>query len=148
MMLPPSPACFDLIKRFESCRLSAYPDPGTGGNPWTIGWGATGPGIKRGVVWTQQQADARLALDVCRFADGVEKMVHGVPTTQGQFDAMVSFAYNVGLGNLRSSTLLRKHVAGDHVAAGAEFHKWTRAAGKVLPGLVKRRAAEALLYAS
>lgn len=147
-ILTPSRACFDLIKRFESCRLSAYPDPGSGGDPWTIGWGSTGPDIHRGTVWTQAQCDARLALDVSRFADKVEKLIGGAPTTQHQFDAMVSLAYNIGQGNLASSTLLRKHRAGDHAGAAEEFHKWNKAAGRVLPGLVKRRAAESLLYST
>lgn len=142
----PSKACLDLIRRFEGCRLSAYPDPGTGGDPWTIGYGHTGPEVRRGLVWTQAQADAALALDVAKFADKVEKLIGDAATTQGEFDALVSFAYNLGTGNLASSTLLRKHKAGDKAGAAAEFGKWTRAAGRVLPGLVTRRAAEAALY--
>jgi hypothetical protein len=62
-----------LIKRFEGCRLTAYPDPGTGGDPWTIGWGATGKGIRKGTIWTQQQADARLENDLTRYAAEVAK---------------------------------------------------------------------------
>jgi lysozyme len=142
----PSAACLDLIKRSEGVRLSAYPDPGTGGDPWTIGYGHTGPEVHRGLVWTQAQADAALALDVARFADKVEKLIGDAATTQGEFDALVSFAFNVGAGNLASSTLLRKHKAGDKAGAAAEFGKWTHAAGRVLPGLVTRRAAEAALY--
>jgi lysozyme len=69
-----------------------------------------------------------------------------VPLKQHQFDALVSFAYNVGVGNLRSSTLLRKLNAGDYDGAALEFHRWNRSKGKVLPGLVRRRAAEALLF--
>ena len=144
--MTPSKAAIDNIKAFEGCRLTAYPDPGTGGDPWTIGWGSTGPDIKRGTVWTQEQADQRLAEHVAEFATGVTAALSGKPTTQPQFDALVSFAYNVGLGNLRTSTLLRKHRAGDYEGAAAEFGKWTRAAGKVLPGLVRRREAEAALY--
>jgi lysozyme len=145
-ILQPSRACIDLIKRFEGCRLSAYPDPGTGGDPWTIGYGHTGPEVHRGLVWTQGQADAGLALDVARFSDKVEGLVGTAATTQGEFDALVSFAFNVGAGNLASSTLLRKHKAGDKAGAAVEFGKWTHAAGKVLPGLVTRRKAEAALY--
>jgi lysozyme len=145
-ILQPSRACIDLIKRFEGCRLSAYPDPGTGGDPWTIGYGHTGPEVHRGLVWTQAQADAGLALDVARFADKVEGLVGTAATTQGEFDALVCFAFNVGAGNLASSTLLRKHKAGDKAGAAVEFGKWTHAAGKVLPGLVTRRKAEAALY--
>lgn len=145
-ILQPSRVCIDLIKRFEGCRLSAYPDPGTGGDPWTIGYGHTGPEVHRGIVWTQGQADAALALDVARFSDKVEGLVGTAATTQGEFDALVAFAFNVGAGNLASSTLLRKHKAGDKAGAAVEFGKWTHAAGKVLPGLVTRRKAEAALY--
>ena len=135
-----------LIKTFEGCKLTAYPDPGTGGDPWTIGWGATGPGIKKGIVWTQAQADQRLIEDVARFALQVGRGLAGAATTQKQFDALTSFHYNTG--SLLSSTLLRKHKAGDYAGAVAEFGKWIHAGGHVLPGLVKRRAAEAALYRS
>jgi GH24 family phage-related lysozyme (muramidase) len=155
MTLGPSQSAIDLIKQFEGCArkqpdgtYAAYPDPGSGGDPWTIGWGTTGADVKKGAVWTQQQCDDRLAGDVARFGTKVAALVGGAATTQPQFDAMVSFAYNLGIGNLASSTLLRKHKAGDYKGAAAEFGKWTKAAGKVLPGLVKRRAAEAALYAS
>lgn len=134
-----------LIKQFEGCKLDAYPDPGTGGDPWTIGWGATGPGIKKGVRWTQAQADQRLAADVARFAAGVDAVVTKAPTA-GQRAAMISFAYNVGLGAFSSSTLLRKHNAGDFEGAAAEFGRWNKAAGKVLNGLTRRREAEAAVY--
>lgn len=144
-----------LIKDYEGCakkradgRFDAYPDPATGGDPWTIGWGSTGAGIERGTVWTQAQCDDRLAEHLADFSAKVAGALGGAATTQSQFDAMVSLAYNIGVGKLRSSTLLRKHCAGDHVGAADEFHKWNRANGKVMPGLVKRRAAEAVLYVS
>ena len=133
-----------LVKSFEGCRLKAYPDPGTGGEPWTIGWGATGEGIHKGMVWTQEQADRRLESDLARCAAQVTRAIGDAPTTQHQFDALASFHYNTGA--LLSSTLLRKHKAGDYAGAAAEFLRWTHAGGKVLPGLVKRRAAEAALY--
>jgi len=136
----------DLIKQSEGCKLTAYPDPGTGGAPWTIGYGHTGPEVKKGLVWTQAQADSALADDVSRFADGVSALLGSAPTTQGQFDAMVSLAYNIGLGNFRESTLLRLHKEGDYAGAANQFARWRFAAGKELPGLVKRRAAEAALY--
>jgi len=150
----PSNSCNKLIQQFEGCakkgadgRFAAYPDPGSGGDPWTIGWGSTGPDIKKGVVWTQAQCDERFNQHVAEFAQRVSAALGGAKTTQNQFDAMVSFAYNLGVANLQSSTLLRKHKAGDYAGAAAEFAKWNKAAGKVLPGLTRRRAAEAALYA-
>ena len=77
-----------LIKEFEGCKLTAYPDPGTGGEPWTIGWGSTGQGIGPGVVWTQATADARLAQDVQRFADGVKSKIK-VPVSPNQLGALI-----------------------------------------------------------
>jgi GH24 family phage-related lysozyme (muramidase) len=151
----PSDACAALIKEFEGCArklpdgtFQAYPDPGTGGDPWTIGWGSTGADIKKGVVWSQQQCDDRFTEHLDSFAEGVSKLLGDTPTSQSQFDAMVSFAYNVGLGNLASSTLLKLHKAGDHAGAAAQFARWNKAAGRVLPGLTRRRAAESQLYGS
>jgi lysozyme len=133
-----------LIQSFEGCRLQAYPDPGTGGDPWTIGWGATGPNIKKGTVWTQEQADKRLIDHLAIFEAHVNTLIK--TTTQGQFDALVSFAYNCGPANLAKSTLLRMHNAGDYEGAAKQFARWNKAAGKVLRGLTRRRAAEAELY--
>lgn len=144
--MTPSKACADLVKQFEGCVLKAYPDPGSGGDPWTIGVGATGPGISKGVVWTQQQADDRLMADLARFGRGVWNAIAEKETTQNRFDALVSFAFNVGLGNLLSSTLLRKHVAGDYEGAAEQFARWSKANGKTMKGLVRRRQAEAALY--
>lgn len=153
--MTPSLKCVALIQQFEGCArkqadgtFAAYPDPGSGGDPWTIGWGSTGPDVKLGVVWTQAQCDDRCAKDLAAFATKVAAVLGGAPATQSQFDAMVSFAYNVGIGNLSSSTLLKKHKAGDYAGAAAEFARWNKAAGKVLPGLTRRRAAESKLYAS
>ena len=142
-----------LIQSFEGCArkrpdgsYDAYPDPATGNDPWTIGWGSTGPDIKRGTVWTQQQCDDRFATHVADFAAKVSAAIGGAATTQHQFDAMVSLAYNIGMGNFAASTLLRKHKAGDHAGAAAQFAVWNKANKKVMPGLTKRRAAEAALY--
>ena len=147
------PAGLALIKRFEGCakrqadgRFAAYPDPGTGGAPWTIGWGATGPGIAPGTVWTQAECDARLERDLARFAREVRAALAEAPTTRPQFDALVSFHYNTGA--IRKATLTKLHKAGGHAAAAREFGKWVNAGGRVLPGLVRRRAEEAALYAS
>lgn len=142
-----------LIKRFEGCAslrpdglIEAYPDPGTGGAPWTIGWGATGPDIGPGTVWTQEQCDARLEADVARHAAEVAKALGGAPTTQGQFDALVSFHYNTGA--IARATLTRRHRDGDNAGVVEEFARWNRAGGRVLKGLVRRRQVEAQVYAS
>src|SRR5688500_25134 len=142
-----------LVKRFEGCArrrpdglVEAYPDPGSGGAPWTIGWGATGPGIGPGTTWTPAQCDARLAEDLSRHAAEVAQAIGSAPTTQAQFDALVSFHYNTGA--IGRATLTRRHGAGDHAGAAREFARWVRAGGRVLPGLVRRRAAEAALYRS
>lgn len=152
--MTPSPACTALIKRFEGCarrladgRIAAYPDPATGGAPWTIGWGSTGRDVRHGAVWTQAQCDARLSRDLAALAQRLAATLDAAPTSQRQFDALVSFAYNVGTGALARSTLLRLHRAGSYAAAAAQFARWNKAGGKVLPGLVRRRAAEARLYA-
>lgn len=140
-----SPAGVALTKAMESLCLKAYPDPGTGGAPWTIGWGATGPDIKPGLVWTQAQAEARLNTDLARAGLVVSSLVH-VYITQGQFDSLADFVFNVGAGNFRSSTLLRKLNAGDVQGAANEFDRWTLAAGKQLPGLVMRRDCEKKMF--
>lgn len=134
-----------LIKQFEGCRLKAYPDPGTGGDPWTVGWGATGPDIHPGTVWTQDQADNRLLLDVTRFARGVSKLIT-VPVTEGQLAACISISYNIGLRAFGGSTLLRLLNSGDYAGASGQFARWSKAGGKVLPGLVRRRSAERALF--
>jgi len=146
------PFALSLIKQFEGCKLTAYPDPGTGGKPFTIGWGSTTDGqgnpIAPGTKWTQPQADQRLASHVAEFARGVDKLLAGAATKPHQKGALVSLAYNIGLGNLESSTLIKKHAAGDYAGAAAEFVRWNKAAGKVMAGLTRRRAAEAEMYAS
>lgn len=135
-----------LIKHYESCRLRAYPDPGTGGAPWTIGWGATGAGIGPGTVWTQAQADARFVADAASRAAQLEQLLAAAPATQNQFDAMMSLLYNIGAGNFRTSSVLRHHKARDYAPAQRAFALWNKANGRVMGGLVKRRAAEAALY--
>jgi GH24 family phage-related lysozyme (muramidase) len=137
-----------LIQSFEGCKLKAYPDPGSGGDPWTIGWGSTGPGIAKGLTWTQEQCDSRFNADVQTFGAKVSALLGDAATTPGQFGAMVSLAYNIGLGNLANSTLLKLHKAGNYAGAQREFGKWNKAAGKAMTGLTLRRAAEAGLYGS
>jgi len=146
-----SPAAFALIKSFEGCHkkdgamFKPYVCPG---GVLTIGWGHTnhhGRQFDKNARWTQQQCNAALEEDLQGFAAQVDSIVK-VPVKQHQFDALVSFAYNVGIGNLKSSTLLKKVNAGNPEGAALEFHKWKYSQGKVLPGLVRRRAAEALLF--
>jgi len=146
-----SPAGIRLIQEFEGCAhlrddgmVEAYPDPGSGGDPWTIGWGATGPDVGPGTVWTREECDRRLAADIERHARDVMQAIGDAPTSQAQFDALVSFHYNTGA--IARSTLLKRHLAGDHAGAAKEFHRWVYAAGRVLKGLIRRRRAEAALY--
>ena len=141
-----------LIQSFESCRLKAYKD---GGGVTTIGWGATGPDIHMGMTVTQEWANARFDSDLGQFERDVESLV-AVPVTQGQFDALVSFAYNCGSDidedkraeGLGDSTLLRLLNEGDYEGAANEFPKWNKDNGKVAPGLTRRRLAEAALFKS
>lgn len=148
--------CFDVIKHFEGCQLRSYPDPKTGGAPWTCGWGATGNEIGPGITWTQQRADARLVSDVSlREADANNAI--RVPVTQGRFDGFVSILFNVGHGSplkdgivrLKSgypSTLLSKLNAGDFVGAGDQFARWVSPGSNVENGLRIRRVAERALF--
>lgn len=155
-----SQAGIDLIHSFEGLarvrpdgRIEAYPDPATGGEPWTIGWGSTGTDpfnggrIRRGTIWTRAQADERFAQHLAQFERDVSAMI-AAPTTQGQFDALVSLAYNTGSANVRSSTLLRHHNARRYADAANEFGRWVFAGGKRMAGLVRRREAERKLYLS
>lgn len=141
------------LKGFEKCRLRAYkPTPH---DRWTIGWGHTGPDVGPGSVVTQAQADALLLRDLQHFERDVLSLVK-VPLTQGQFDALVSFAYNVGSDidedtkpeGLGDSTLLRKLNAGDYEGAANEFVKWNKQKGQVLNGLTKRRLGEKEMFLS
>lgn len=137
----------NIIKKWEGLKLEAYPDPATGGAPWTIGYGATGPGIVKGLKWSQKQAEDRLALDVDRFMKGVRSVVK-VKVKDTQLAAMTSLAYNVGVSAFKSSTLLRKFNAGDIEGAANEFPRWNKAAGKVMRGLTNRRLDEQALFRS
>jgi len=131
----------DLIKSFEGLRLSAYKDVV---GVVTIGYGTTS-GVKMGDTITKERAEQLLREDVERFEQQVLRLVR-VPLSQGQHDALVSFVYNLGAGNLSNSTLLRLLNAGDYAGAAAQFDRWNKAGGKVLSGLVRRRAAERALF--
>ena len=141
-----------LIRKWEDCarrrsdgRFEAYPDPGSAtGEPWTIGWGSTGADIGKGLIWTQAQCDARFDRDIARYVNEVRDAVGDVATTQGQFDALVSFHYNTGA--IRKATLTRLHRERRFAEAALEFAKWIYNDGKPLSGLKNRRAEEAALY--
>lgn len=133
----------DLIKKYEGLRLNAYLCPA--GVP-TIGYGHT-KGVAMGDTTTPDQAEQLLRQDLAKFEDGIVRL--GLPLKQHQFDALVSFAFNLGLGALQKSTLLRKAKADiNDPTIPDEFRKWTRAGGKVLDGLVRRRNEEAELWQS
>ncbi|MGI4875953.1 MAG: lysozyme [Janthinobacterium lividum] len=142
------PRALALVKSFEGCQLKAYCDPGTHGEPWSIGYGQTGPDVHLGLVWSQTEADARLAAHLAATQAGVDRLVGAHLTTTAQAAAMTCLAYNIGLGALAGSTLLRMHNAGDHDGAALQFARWNRAGGRPMPGLTRRRAAERALYVS
>ena len=149
-----SPDGAALIKLFESCQLEAYPDPGTGGDPWTIGWGHTGPEVVKGLKWTQEQADNQFAIDVSKFVNDVNYLLWNHDCKQHEFDALVSFAYNVGSDiddddiaeGLGDSTLLRKFLRGDVRGAADEFPKWKLSGGRAMRGLAYRRRVERAMF--
>lgn len=136
----PSPTCLGLVKKFEGCRLTAYKDSV---GVLTIGYGHT-KGVKPGQRITQEQADSLLRADLAETADSVNR--YAPETSQNQFDALVSFAFNLGFGALAGSTLLRMHNEGDYAGAAGQFHRWDHAGGRVLKGLTLRRSAEEQLY--
>jgi lysozyme len=132
-----------LVKSFEGLRQKAYLCPA---GVLTIGYGSTGPHVTDGLWITEEQAEALLKKDLARFERFVT--AHAGECTQGQFDALVSFAFNVGTGALKGSTLLRRHKAGLFTQAADQFLRWNKAGQRVLPGLTRRRAAERALYLS
>ncbi|ECF6053861.1 TPA: lysozyme [Salmonella enterica subsp. enterica serovar Ball] len=131
----------NLIKEFEGLRLQAYKCPS---DIWTIGYGHTA-GIGPDDVITEAQAISLLCQDVAASERAVNQYTH-VLLTQNQFDALVSFVFNLGVGSFRTSTLLKKLNAGDYDGAAREFGRWIHAGGKALPGLVRRREAERALF--
>ena len=141
-MMQISEAGLGLIRKFEGLRLDTYDCPA---GKLTIGYGHTGPDVKPGLKITDEKATALLKEDVKRFEKSVNDLVT-VPMTQGMFDALVSFSYNLGAGSLQSSTLLKKLNADDKQGAAAEFLKWNKAKGKLLAGLTARRESERNLF--
>jgi len=130
-----------LIKSFEGLRLQAYQDSV---GVWTIGYGTT-RGVKAGMKISKDQAERMLLHDVARFEPEVERLITA-PLNQDQWDALISFTYNLGAANLESSTLRRLLNAGDYAAAAEQFTRWNKAGGQVLAGLTRRRAAERDLF--
>lgn len=137
-----------LIKEFEGCKLTAYQDSV---GVWTIGYGWTQPvdgkPIRAGMTIKQETAERLLKTGLVSYESDVSRLVK-VGLNQGQFDAMVSFTYNLGARSLSTSTLLRKLNAGDYAGAADEFLRWNKAGGKVLNGLTRRREAERALFLS
>jgi lysozyme len=131
----------ELIKEFEGVRFAADLDSV---NVPTIGYGHT-KGVQMGDTCTQEQADDWLRED-CEDAENCVNSAVSVPLTQHEFDALVSFVFNLGCGNFRKSTLLRKLLDSDYDGAAVEFKKWDKAGGQQLAGLTRRRAAEARLF--
>ena len=149
----------EIIHQFEGFRAQAYPDPGSkNGLPVTCGYGSTrhldGRPIKLGETWTREYAARVFARDLAVFEQGVNTLLKGRPTTQNQFDVLVSLAYNIGLDidddahaeGLGDSTLLKHHLAGEYARAQAAFRSWRFNDGREMAGLVRRREAEAALY--
>lgn len=138
----------DLICQFEGYHKSlpdgrciAYRCPA---NVLTIGWGCT-EGVKENMIWTREEAQVALRRELAKFEAGVIRLTT-VPLNQHQFDALVSFTYNVGLGAFERSTLRKKLNAGNYRGAASVFKLWNKGGGRVLPGLVNRRAREATLF--
>ena len=137
-----------LIKQFEGCKLTAYQDSV---GVWTIGYGWTQPvdgkPIRAGMTIKQETAERLLKTGLVSYESDVSRLVK-VGLTQGQFDALVSFTYNLGARSLSTSTLLRKLNTGDYAGAADEFLRWNKAGGKVMNGLTRRREAERALFLS
>jgi lysozyme len=138
----PSATCFALIRKSEGLRLKAYRDSG---GTLTIGYGHTGPDVSEGKKITVDEAESLLNTDVTHACDSVLKLTNGV-VSQGQLDALTDFVFNEGPERFRTSTLLRKHKAGNYAGAAAEFGRWIYCKGHIDPGLIKRRAADTHLY--
>ena len=132
-----------LIKKFEGCRLEAYY---CSGGVLTIGYGHTG-GVKESDTITQEEAEKLLRADVFKFEEYVEDNVM-VELDQSQFDALVAWTFNLGPGNLRESTMLKKLNNGEYESVPFEMRRWNKAGGKTLDGLIRRRQAESLLFES
>jgi GH24 family phage-related lysozyme (muramidase) len=150
---PPDPQWLaparQIVAEFEGCRLTAYTDPGSGGDPWTIGYGHTGPDVVEGAVITQAVAEGMLTTDITRAAAEVFRLLPiAGKWTPKQQAALISFTFNVGPRSLEISTLRRRLLAGENPEAvvKAELPRWSKAGKKIMAGLVRRRAAEVALF--
>lgn len=132
-----------LIKLFEGCHLTPYLCPA---GVLTCGWGSTGNGVLPGQKWTQEQADARLKHDAAAFLAGAKKLCPGLDGPR--LAAIADFAYNLGLGKLKASTLRKRLNDGEFEKAVSELRRWNRASGRILAGLVRRREAEVRLFST
>lgn len=133
------------IKKWEGLRLHSYV---CAGGKWTIGYGHTGADIGRDLFITPAKAQEIFDADVARHEAELNALLDGITLRQGQYDALLSFVFNLGVGNLRNSTLLRRLRANpDDPTIPAEFRRWVYAKGVKLPGLVRRRDFEARIYA-
>ena len=130
-----------LIKKFEGCELDSYK---CAAGVWTIGYGST-HGIEKGMSISKSRAEELLLEDIAQFEDIVDKAV-SVNLSQNQYDALVSWTFNLGGGNLNSSTMLKVLNAGDYENVPEQIKRWNKAGGQVKQGLVRRREAEALLF--
>jgi len=142
--MPLTPEGWTLLKTWEGCRLSAYPDPASGGAPWTIGYGHTGAEVVPGLTISQEQAEAWLEQDAAEAAGAVERLLLGVGLTARQRDALISFCFNVGAGALERSTLRMRLLAGEApaVVIAQELPRWHKGPNGPVEGLKRRRAAE------
>jgi lysozyme len=138
-----SPTGIKLITHYEGLRLEAYQDQV---GVWTIGFGTTS-GVYEGMVISLDQATAFLQSDLKKFESDVKNMVK-VSLTQNQFDALVSWTYNLGAGSLKSSSMLRALNEGKYTSVPSEMELWNRAGGQIVEGLVKRRHSEATLFST
>lgn len=148
-----------LIRTFEGLRLDAYPDPATGGAPWTIGYGMTGPTIQPGDTISAADAESLLQRRVAADLPDILNLLDPQVLLPRQLAALLSFCYNEGFGKLKYSTLYKRLRAGEASTASkdedgvwqftgpaTEFAKWNLAGGHIMKGLTRRRLAEALLF--
>lgn len=136
---------YDLIKKFEGCSLKAYPDPATGGTPWTIGYGSTmdknGKPFKKGDIITQSEAEALLVRDINKIQNELQKDTKLAKLSENAIDAIISLCYNVGIGSFKRSKCYKAIIENDLETVCRQWD-WFKANGKFMKGLARRRIAE------